>query len=572
MQRKLLSSPVLWLVLALFITAIIARSLPGPRTIDDAFITFRYSRNIVEGQGFVYNSGVHSLGTTTPLFTVLMALISTLTGQQDFQWYAIAVSALADGLTCVLLYLLARRLTGHDWLAIFPGLLWAVSPLSVTFAVGGMETSLNILWMVSATAAFVLLVPDRASVGAQDAAPLLQKGRPIMIGVLAGLGFLTRIDSLLWIGPLLLWQVLTPSSPALLPRVQRRREQSFSSDQTDDSQWERTRHASSLRNIMDRLPWQTWLTFGLVIAPWLVFSASYFGSPFPRSLSAKTVAYIMPPGSALVQFIQTYATPFFEDMTFGTGGLMLFALLYLALSVIGIVYVARRLPRLLPFVLYPWLYAMVFSIANPLIFRWYVAPPMPGLMLGLFAGVWAIVSNIRKRDVEIPQPSRLLPLVGVVGLAWVFTSINGWTLHPDHGLDRPAPQMAWHKIELLYEDVAMQLKDEYGVTPQTVVASGDIGAVGYFSRATILDTVGLVTPAVSSYYPVSPSIIPEGQNYAIPPQLILDNKPAFLVAMESMVRLGLEQDATFKADYELVREIPTDFYGKGMYVYARRGE
>ncbi len=63
---------------------------------DDAFITFRYSRNIIEGQGFVYNPGSRVLGTTTPLFTLLMAALGVVTGGQDFQWYAIAVSALAD--------------------------------------------------------------------------------------------------------------------------------------------------------------------------------------------------------------------------------------------------------------------------------------------------------------------------------------------------------------------------------------------------------------------------------------------------------------------------------------------
>src|SRR3954449_7108809 len=95
---------VLMIALALALIAIVARLLPGPRTIDDAFITFRYSRNIVEGQGFVYNIGIPSLGTTTPLFTLLMAAISAVTGQQDFQWYAIIVSALADAITAVLLY------------------------------------------------------------------------------------------------------------------------------------------------------------------------------------------------------------------------------------------------------------------------------------------------------------------------------------------------------------------------------------------------------------------------------------------------------------------------------------
>ena len=58
------SRHVLLIVLTLALVAIIARLLPGPRTIDDAFITFRYSRNIVEGQGFVYNIGtIQSVAT-----------------------------------------------------------------------------------------------------------------------------------------------------------------------------------------------------------------------------------------------------------------------------------------------------------------------------------------------------------------------------------------------------------------------------------------------------------------------------------------------------------------------------
>ena len=527
-------SKILVIAFTLALVAIVARLLPGPRTIDDAFITFRYSRNIVEGQGFVYNPGIPSLGTTTPFFTLLMATISALSGRQDFQWYAIIVSALADAVTCVLLYLLARRLTGHDWLSAAPGLLWAISPASVTFAVGGMETSVNILWMVSATAAYVLLPESNSSSRINR--------RHILIGVLAGLGFFTRIDAAIWIGPLFLFQLVDV--------------------------W----RAGKGKTLLQRIPWQTWAAFVLVMLPWFGFSTLYFGSPFPRSLSAKTVAYIMPPGSALVTLIQNYATPFYEDSTIKGMGLFGLMIAYLVLSLIGILYTSKRVPRLLPFLVYPWIYIIIFSVANPLIFRWYNAPPLPALCLSIFMGVWAIISSIRPKQAEAEaRPSRLLPVVGIVALAWMFTSVHGWVLHPEHGLDRPAPDMAWHKIELYYQEIATQLRDEYGVTPDTVVASGDIGVIGYFSRAKILDTVGLVTPSVSRYYPIPKELIAEGQNYAIPPQLILDEKPQYLVAMESMVRLGLEQNATFKSEYKLVRDIPTDFYGKGMYLYQRQG-
>jgi hypothetical protein len=551
------NSKVIWITFALALIAIIARLIPGPRTIDDAFITFRYSRNIVEGLGFVYNPGIPSLGTTTPLFTLLMAAMSAIIRQQDFQWYAIAVSAVADAVTCILLYLVARRLTGHDWLSAMPGLLWAISPASVTFAVGGMETSVNILWMVAATAAYVLMptiTPNPSSspiaTGEGNNASY-QTGngryrvepRSVLIGIFAGLGFLTRIDAALWIGPLFLFQLVDV--------------------------W----RAGKGKALLSRIPWQTWLAFVIVLLPWFAFSTVYFGSPFPRSLSAKTVAYVMPPGSALITLMQNYATPFFEDSTIKGMGLFALMIVYLILSLIGILFTARRLPRLLPFLLYPWLYITVFSVANPLIFRWYTAPPLPALCLSIFTGVWAVVSGIRSKAAETEaRPSRLvMPVVGIVSLAWLFTSVHGWVLHPDHAPDRPAPQMAWHQIELYYQDIATQLRDQYGVTPTTLVASGDIGAIGYFSRATILDTVGLVTPSVSKYYPIPKDLIAEGQNYAIPPQLILDTKPQYLVAMESMVRLGLEKDATFKSEYKLVRDIPTDFYGTGMYLYQREG-
>jgi hypothetical protein len=507
------------LIVVVILLTIIVRALPGPRTIDDAFITFRYSRNIVEGQGFVYNPGSQVLGTTTPLFTVLMATISWIVRGQDFPWYAITVSALADAGIATLLLLLARHITGNRCMGVLLGVLWAVAPRSVTFAVGGMETSVNILWMVAAFWVYAV------------------RGNSAWVGGFAALGILTRIDAVIWVGPLFSFQLLE------------------------------SLRAENAKSLIQRLPWGTWLAFGVTFLPWVVFSMAYFGSPFPRSLTAKTVAYVMPSAAALVTFVQNYATPFFEFDTLGSLGTMLAAVVYMILSLFGILYISRRVPRLLPFLIYPWLYAAIFSIANPLIFRWYIAPPIPALMLGIFAGAWSIIEGLQK----VTRQPRLAPiLIGALAVLWIGMSINGWTLHPDHGPDRPAPKMAWHKIELLYQDVGTELRGQYAITPETRVSSADIGAVGYFSRATIVDTVGLVTPELSRYYPVPKSLIVDGQNYAIPPQLIRDTQPAYLVTMEAFVRLGLEQDDWFKQNYELLREIPTDFYGTGMRVYRKR--
>jgi hypothetical protein len=530
------------IITVLMLIAVIARALPGPRTIDDAFITFRYSRNIVEGQGFVYNPGVHTLGTTTPLFTLIMAAISAVTGGQDFQWYAIIVSAVADAITAALLFLLTKRATGSTMFGIVVGVLWGISPRSVTFAVGGMETSINILWMVAA----VWCYTSDDAVGVQhisEATAPLYPNKLIWMGIFAGLGLITRIDSALWIAPLFAYQWfehLRASNKGINPLSPR---------------------------ILRYIPLQTWLACLITIAPWFIFSTYYFGSPIPNSINAKTVAYVMTPGTAFVTLaLGTFSVPFFETQLFplaarGIAGIVFMAL-YFLFSLLSFIYAWRKARRLLPFLMYPWLYLAVFSIINPLIFRWYVLPPLPALTLGIVCGIWSIIGN--------EKIQRFAPAIAsVIGVFWIAGSLNVWTLHPDHGLDRPAPIMAWHLIELYYEQIGTQLAEEYAVTTETRLASADIGAIGYFSRATIVDTVGLVTPELRRYYPNPPELIAPDQNYAVPPQLILDTQPQYFVTMEGFVRLGLQQNATFNTDYTLLHEIETDFYGTGMLLYGR---
>jgi hypothetical protein len=80
--------------------AVAARFVPGPRTIDDAYITFRYARNLLEGNGLVFNPGEPVLGTTTPVYALLMAGLGLVAGgsQAPFPTLALCVNSLADSL------------------------------------------------------------------------------------------------------------------------------------------------------------------------------------------------------------------------------------------------------------------------------------------------------------------------------------------------------------------------------------------------------------------------------------------------------------------------------------------
>jgi hypothetical protein len=118
----------------LIIVAIAARSIPGPRPIDDSFITYRYARNILSGNGFVYNPGERIMGTTTPFYTFSMVLLAALTGGTNapFPELALTLNTVADAITCVVLWQIGKQLEAEP-AGFITGLIWlwllTVSPL-----------------------------------------------------------------------------------------------------------------------------------------------------------------------------------------------------------------------------------------------------------------------------------------------------------------------------------------------------------------------------------------------------------------------------------------------------------
>jgi arabinofuranosyltransferase len=497
--------------------ALATRLVAGPRTIDDAYITFRYARNLAEGLGLVYNPGQQVLGTTTPLYAGLMSLAWAL-GLRDLPVVALVVNALADALTAVVLYRLALRLETGWVVAVGLGLAWAVSPMSVTFAIGGMETSVVILFLVASLAAYVA-------------------GRSRLSSALMALAVLTRPDALIAAGLLFVDMGLRP----LLAR-----------------------DGGPLVARLRRLPWAEALIFCGLLLPWVLVATAYYGSPLPQSVAAKVRAYQLSPFAALIRLLQHFSTPFFEHEVFGRFWPAVGLPLYLVLYLVGGLAMVRRANRSLPMIPYPLLYVAVFSAANPLIFRWYLAPPLPFYFLGILVGVSVILADLARRLKRERVGTWATSLVVVV---WLVFSLNAYTLHPDHGPDRPAPEMAWFKLELLYRQAAKLIKPD--LQPGDVIAAADIGTVGWFSEAPILDTLGLISPEATPYYPLDPSLLVI--QYAISPDLIRDLQPEYLVALEVYVRYALLPADWFHEQYDLLEKLDTDIYGSdGMLIFHRR--
>jgi len=114
------------------------RLMGGSLIYDDSFITFRYATNMAEGMGLVYNIGDKVLGTTTPLWAILLSLFHFV--GLDIVTFSQILGILFDAATCCLLFSMIT--TNKSDAGLWAAIIWMVYPYSISAAISGMETSL----------------------------------------------------------------------------------------------------------------------------------------------------------------------------------------------------------------------------------------------------------------------------------------------------------------------------------------------------------------------------------------------------------------------------------------------
>ena len=218
---------------------------------DDAFITYRYSRNLARGAGLVFNEGERVEGYTNFLWTWIHAVPERL------GWSAPMTSIVLGILLMVATVLVVLRFAGRVLGSRAAGFLVAVVMVAnmsfLAYGTGGLETMLQTL-LVTSTGA--LLVP----VGAF--APEQRARRRVLAGLCAGLALLTRLDSAVLVGTWIAVHLF----------VQWRREQ-------DPSARRRTGLASVA---------QIGLPAAVVVVPWLVWKLDFYGNLLPNTFYAKS--------------------------------------------------------------------------------------------------------------------------------------------------------------------------------------------------------------------------------------------------------------------------------------------
>lgn len=158
---------------------------------DDCFITFRYARHLVNGQGLVWNPGEYVEGYTNFLWVLLMA--GAMKVGLAPEWTSNALGIVSGAGVLVVLWLLAVRLSARrSLLVLLPPLILALSRTFTAWTTGGLET----MWFTFLVTAALLAVIEESR---------RQVDLPIRSAMLLGLAALTRPEGVLFGGIIGVW-------------------------------------------------------------------------------------------------------------------------------------------------------------------------------------------------------------------------------------------------------------------------------------------------------------------------------------------------------------------------------
>lgn len=326
--------------------------------LEDALITYRYSANIIAGNGFVFNPGERVLGTTTPLVTLFLALVSLPFGSHAVREVATVVMPVFGLMAGAAAYFaLSKRGISSAAAGLAMFLLYAHIAFIRT-GIGGMETPVVLLLMGLSLWA-------------------LGSDRPIAMGVLCGLIVLCRIDAGIWAAVMMLALGL--------------------------KSWRKAAISA--------------LAAFLVVLPWIVFATLYFGTFLPNSMLAKAVVR---PGRESILLTSRHMLAYALWYVRGTGfrGSMYLFPLWAAVLLLGARRLLRQSPRdLWPVVAFPVVYALTMYVGRAPRFEWYLLPITYTCMILLGVGLMEVARGLGRL---IPARARTPIAASIIAAALLW--------------------------------------------------------------------------------------------------------------------------------------------------------
>ena len=426
------------LVVSLVLAALLMWPVRGYVT-DDTFIHLQYARHLAQGHGLVFNVGEHVYGCTSPLWAILIADFMAL--GVDGLLAARLLGAVSTLASVALFLQLMRRTLRTPELRALATVTWAGHAWMLRWSLSGMETPLAVALTLAGFVAF--------TEGGQWGS------RPVRTGALWSLAALTRPEAVFLLA---LWGMFL----------------TVDADNRD-----------GLRRLLLGL-----LPPALIYGAWLVQARIFFGTFWPETLTAKAAG-----GGGMALGLSNLWRQI--KIVGATDGVLA------ALLVLGLVFGAPRRPtgrviaqRLLPLTWLIGVPALYVARGVPVLSR-YLVPMLPVLawLAWRAAERWWIgreaVARPGETVAEVPaDPGRVRRAVAMGAV------VAALALAQNLGVYRGAvlPQVRSFSAGLKGSLVAWGRWIDRYTAHDAVIATPDIGAIGYFGRRRVLDLGGLITP------------------------------------------------------------------------------
>lgn len=363
-----------FIVLIVFSVIIFALALMTPPFLnDDSLITLTYAKNIAAGNGFVFNHPPPVLGTTTPLFTLIVALLAVIFQHIEMPTLAIMFSA-----SCW---------AGISWLFFTFRKQWQITNLEI-ISISALITFTpwsNFLGMEAYTFAFLLVL---------TISTFLDK-KYLLTGLLSCLLFLTRGEGALI--PFLLGVALIS--------------QKIYADKTFD------------KNLLLSLG-KLVTGFGLLAIVWIFFAYITFGAVLPNTLYAKMAQGDIGFGNSLIYYLFNEWIPLSTTgLKFGSNILLNFWWVVIGF---GIYRILVKKKFFIYLILWIALYIIGYTALNVPGYYWYFLPIHFVLSIVFAMGISELSQLILKAQINRKVRMALSVLVSIT---LIFFYVKPLTLY-----------------------------------------------------------------------------------------------------------------------------------------------
>jgi hypothetical protein len=467
-------------LLLLTVVTLYVGTTNGHYSYDDAYITYRMADNFSRGLGFVYNPGEWHLGSTAAFYGLLVGslrwVLSVVSpgGAPPIPAIGGLISALSLLATGWMLYAMGRNARA-PLCGLVAGLFYITNPM--IFVTFGGEMPFQIALITGAFFAYQ------------------QQARPIA-AALASLAILTRPDGLQAAGVLIVYDLA--------------------------SRWKST------KSVKELMPWRELLTAAIILTPFIAAAWYAYGSPLPSTLHAKLAqrdsglwgTY----GRGLIDWVLLF---FWNDKAPNLGFAPVTPPLVWLWALLGIAGIWRY-RVFLPLVAWSVVFILAYSAMRVPFYHWYAAPAAFGISILAACGLCMVADIVEKLWQQRVSPAAAGQVepekavkAGKIDKAARIDKAKAEKAAAAIGttaLNRPAlivslavllvvaaaaarPLLALPRSSQLNPTVRLYIEVgewlQVNTPPESSVGYYEIGYIGFYGRRRMIDTLGLIDPAVS---------------------------------------------------------------------------